>query len=317
MGKIINHLRCKAAYFLAHCRHPKGLGLGLRLAPDTTSLIRHQPRRPTPLPTPLNSHLIYHQQTVDQTAAENALDSLADQIPPDDEVCFLDVGGTMGSDVLARFRSHEWATYTVARAALPEQRSYTFGMNLGMRMLKGERLFVWRTDYVYPPDLVGRYSAQMDQHDFACPYDVLVGARECDGNFVREHWRRLRPFDRDFWAEHSTRLSLYETQDPALFAIRRWLWEEIGGLNHQLWGYGWQFAEFAARLRAACKPHRLAYFGGASPIHQTHEGTLMHHAVDKAEQAEQGIAKFSSFLGGHEAYWVYRSKQILPPRPPD
>lgn len=321
MMKLLNNLRCKLAYRLAHCGHPKGLGLGLRIIPDTTSLIRHRPRCAPPLEVPNRSHLIYHQQTVDRQAALNSLRSMRGQIPEEDEVLFLDVGATMGAEVLGELGSHEWLSYSAAKAALPEQQSYTFGMNLGMRMLKGGQLFVWRTDYVYPQDLMQRYLKQIEVADFACPYDVLVGEETVTGEFVAAHWEQVEPFDEKFWASRSQRLSLYETQDPALFVISRDLWENIGGLNHQLWGYGWQFAEFAVRVRSECPSDRVAYFGGLPPLHQTHGGTLMQilstsNTHQKQAQYEAGVARFSDFLGGGDAYWAYRSKQQLPPKPP-
>lgn len=320
MMRFLNKLRCELAYRLAHCGHPKGLGLGLRLAPDTTSLIRHRPRRARALQVPKRSHLIYHQQTVDRQAALNSLRSLRDQIPEEDEILFLDVGGTMSAEVLGEVGPHEWLTYSAAKATHPEQQSYTFGMNLGMRMLKGEQLIVWRTDYVYPEDLMSRYLRHMAAGNFACPHDVLVGDDTVTGEFVADHWSHVQPFDEKFWASRSQRLSLYESQDPALFAISRELWEKVDGLNHQLWGYGWQFAEFAARVRIECRPSKVVYFGGTPPMHQTHGGSLMHvihHPVaEKWSQAEDGIARFTEFLGGAAAYWAYRCKQKLPAEQP-
>jgi hypothetical protein len=319
MMQWLNRLRCRLAYWLAHCGHPKGLGLGLRIAPDTTSLIRHRRRHAPPLPVPKRSHLVYHQQTVDRQAAFNSLRSMRDQIPEEDEVLFLDVGATMGPEVLAEFGPHEWLSYSAAKAALPEQQSYTFGMNLGMGALKGEMLVVWRTDYVYPNDLMSRYLRHMEKAEFGCPYDVLVGDATVTGDFVAGHWEKVGSFDEGFWASKSLRISLYETQDPALFAISRGLWEKVDGLNHQLWGYGWQFAELAARVRTNCAADQIVYFGGRPPLHQTHGGTLMqvgNLSEQKQQQYESGVARFSHFLGGKSAYWAYRSKQNLPPKQP-
>lgn len=320
MMKLLNSLRCKLAHRLAHCGHPKGLGLGLRLAPDTTSLIRHRPRHALALQVPKRSHLIYHQQTVDRQAALNSLRSLRDQIPDEDEILFLDIGRTMSADVLGEVGPHEWLTYSAAKATQPEQQSYTFGLNLGIRMLKGEQLFVWRTDYVYPDDLMARYLQHSEAADFVCPYGVLVGDAMVTGDFVAGNWDKVQTFDEAFWSARSHPISLYETQDPALFGISRKLWEKIGGLNHDLWGYGWQFAEFAVRVRVECPASKVVYFGGTPPLHQTHGGTLMHvthkPVAEKWSQAEDGVARFSRFLGGPEAYWVYRAKQHLPAKRP-
>jgi hypothetical protein len=314
MLRWLNDIRCRIGARFARSKWPKGIGLACRIAPDTTSLIRHRPRRAPALPLPRRSHLIYHQTTVDRGAAENSLATLAPQIPLEDEVLVLDVGAAADASLLERFRRHEWSTYSACQANQPTQRSYTFGLNTGLAMLKGAELFVWRTDYVYPPDLMARYLRSLEQAWFAVPYDVLVGHREIDSRFVAGERHRLDPFDESFWAARSTRLSLYETQDPALFAIRRELWESIGGLNHELWGYGWQFAEFAARVRAACPESRIDYFAGAPPVHQTHEGSQMHQPVERKDEAEAGRQRFVRFLGSEAAYEIYRLRQNLPSR---
>lgn len=314
MWALINEWRCQVAYWLANCGHPKGLGLGMRIAPNTTSLIRHRRRRPPPLIVPKRSHLVYHQQTVDRQAAINCLKTLKPQLPKEDEVLFLDIGGTFGASAYDFIKDYEWFSYSSAKANLPEQQSYTYGLNLGMRTLKGERLFVWRTDYIYPENMMGVYLFQNQKTNFCSPYEVLVGAPEVDGEFVAKHWDKVSPFDEIFWREKSQSVSLYETQDPALFSINRELWEKIGGLNHELWGYGWQFAEFAARIRSNCPAGKISYFRAAPPVHQTHGGTLMHHNPQKHLEASSGVERFTRFLGGKEGYWVYRSKQLLTPK---
>jgi len=314
--RCLNSLRCRIAGWILRQTWEKRYGLARRLAPDTTSLIRHRPRRPPPLALPPRSHLIYHQSSVDPLAAQNSLASLAPQIPCEDEVLLLDVGATGNASWLAPFSAHEWSTYSACAAHLPEQQSYTFGLNTAMAGLKAPVLFVWRTDYVYPPGLVARYREVIGRARFAAPYRVFVGLPEIDSAFVQAEAARLNPFDEAFWAARSHVCSLYETQDPALFAIRRELWDRIGGLNHELWGYGWQFAEFAARVRAACADHDVVYFGSAPPLHQTHSGSQMYQPTERRAEAEAGIRRFREFLGGEDAYQVYRAQHHLPPRPP-
>ena len=308
-----NELRCQLAARLARSRWSKGLAAARTIAPSTTSLVGNRRRSAAPLPMPACSHLIYHQETVDRTAAENSIETLVAQLPIEDEVLILDVGGAGGPDLLKPFQAFEWATYSSCRAKRPEQRSYTFGLNAAIAGLKASRIFVWRTDYVYPPGLYHAYCKAMESAWFAAPYDVLVGRPEVDSTFVRAAKNRLNPFDETYWGERSTRLSLYETQDPALFAITRQLWNRIGGLNHELWGYGWQFAEFAVRVRRACPRRRIAYFNAAPPLHQTHEGSQMHNPAERKAEAEAGRLRFVQFLGGEAAYEMYRLKQRLAP----
>jgi hypothetical protein len=316
IARALNALRCRLAGWILRQPWDKRYGFARRIAPDTTSLIRHRLRRSPPLPRPPRSHLIYHQSSVDRLAAENSLASLAAQIPPGDEVLLLDIGATGDPAWLKPFAAHEWCSYSACQARQPEQQSYTFGLNTAMAGLKAPVLLVWRTDYVYPAGLVARYAEVLARARFAAPYRVLIGAPEVDSAFMRAQAARLDPFDEPFWLVRSQVCSLYETQDPALFGIHRELWERLGGLNHELWGYGWQFAELAARVRAACPDRDIAYFAAPPPLHQTHTGSKMHQPEDRHAEAETGRQRFRDFLGGEDAYQVYRLQQQLPPRPP-
>jgi len=292
---------------------PWRYALAKRIAPDTTSLIKYRNRNPPAPHLPARSHLIYHQSNVDPKAAINSLSTLATQIPKDDEVVFLDVGATGDPNWLKPFSDYEWRTWSACRALKVEQQSYTYGLNAAMGTLKAPWLFVWRTDYIYPNDLLQRYQVACKHSLFASPYEVLVGHREVDSTYVARNKARISPFDEDFWRKCSDSLSLYETQDPALFAIHRSLWNRIGGLNHELWGYGWQFAEFAARVRVAVPASKIHYFNGPPPVHQTHQGSNMHQPADRAHEAEMGRRRFRDFLGGEHAYEVYRLRQVLAP----
>ncbi len=314
--RTINLIRCRiAAWFLDRPWH-SSIYLAKLVAPDTTGLIRHSSRQAPPLRLPARSHLIYHQATVDELCAQNSLRSLAAQIPLEDEVVVLDVGATASRDLGAAFANHEWFSLVRCRAGHPEQQSYTYGLNTVMPGLKAPQLYVWRTDYVYPADMVSRYQRAMTDADFAAPYEVVVGAPSVDSTFVAANWSHLVPYDVDFWRARAQSLSIYETQDPALFAITRTLWDDIGGLNHQLWGYGWQFAEFAARVRLHAPASRIRYFGGAPALHQTHGGSQMHQPVERKAEADMGIQRFKEFLGSESAYRIYRLCQQLPPQPP-
>lgn len=314
--RTLNNLRCVVASRILRSTWEKKYGLARRIAPSTTSLIAHRTRRAPGLQLPTRSHVIYHQSSVDRLAAENSLRSLAAEIPVEDEVVLLDVGSTGDPSWLKLFAGHDWSSYVACQARQPEQQSYTFGLNAVMSGLKAPVFVVWRTDYVFPRGIAKLYADHISRARFVAPYTVLVGRPEIDSAFVRDHLQRLEPFDVAFWTERSTPVSLYETQDPALFAIRRELWETIGGLNHELWGYGWQFAEFAARVRSECSDADITYFASPPPLHQTHAGSQMHQPEARRAEAEAGIKRFCDFLGGEDAYEIYRLKQILPPRLP-
>lgn len=314
--RLINQVRCHIVGWLLDQTWGIRYGIARRIAPSTTSLVKHRTRRPPPLRLPPRSHIIYHQENVDRLAAQNSLASLAAQLPPEDEILLLDVGASADASWLEPFRGHAWHSYVAARAEHPEQRSYTYGLNATMSGLKAPWLFVWRTDYVYPAGVVDAYLRHLPDADFAAPYRVWIGNPEVDSGFLKHHASRFYPFDMNFWAEKSVVCSLYETQDPALFAIKRSLWEEIGGLNHELWGYGWQFAEFAARVRVARPEHRIRYFDCPPPLHQTHAGSLMHQTAPNQAEAATGMDRFTKFLGGPDAMKAYRLRHLLPPRPP-
>ncbi len=308
-----NHFRCRFGGWLLRLPITKRIALARLVTPDTTSLVRHRPRRPPPLLLPPRSHLIYHQSSVDALCVRNCLESLAPQIPPEDEVLFLDVGGTATPEVLTHFPRHAWRGYAACETPRPEQRSYTFGLNAALAGLKAPVLFVWRTDYVFPAGVMTAYLRSLAHARFASPYEILIGLPEIDSQWVRDHWSSVEPFDEPFWRGHSQSLSLYETQDPALFAIQRELWTRLGGLNHELWGYGWQFAEFAVRVRVACPSRCVDYFRCPPPLHQTHHGSQMHEPAAQRAEAEEGVRRFSHFLGGNDAYEIYRLKAHLPP----
>jgi hypothetical protein len=313
----LNTLRCRVGVWILRRGWPKSIFLARLAAPGIDSLVAHRPRRPAPLPLPGRSHLVYHQASVDALCLRNSLESLASQIPVEDEVLFLDVGGSASPGAIAPFAGHAWRGYSACATPLPEQRSYTYGLNAAMAGLKAPVLIVWRTDYVIPGGVMEGYLRSLGKGSwFAAPYDVLIGSPNVDSRFVREEWARIQPFDLGFWEERGKRTSLYETQDPALFAIRRGLWDRLGGMNHRLWGYGWQFAELAARVRISCPARRIDYFGCPPPLHQTHGGSLMHQAASGREEAEAGIRRFQDFLGGDDAYQIFRLKQILPPKTP-
>jgi hypothetical protein len=314
---LINQLRCWITALILKSLFPWRYALARRISPDTTSLIKYRPRRPPELRLPPRSHLIYHQANVDADAAQHSLRSLAEQIPQEDEILFLDIGATGQNAWLTPFFAHEWCSYSSCQARHPEQRSYTFGLNAAMHGLKAPTLFVWRTDYFFPAGLMNCYLQALRSADFAAPYNFLIGHPEVTSSYLTEHQDRLSPYDSAFWQSRSHTCSLYETQDPALFAIKRHLWNKIGGLNHELWGYGWQFAELAARVRAQTPASRISYFESPRPLHQTHGGSRMYSQEKNDTEVQAGIDRFKTFLGGDSAYQAYRLQHLLPPQMPD
>jgi hypothetical protein len=202
--------------------------------------------------------------------------------------------------------------------------AYTYGMNHSIPMARAPIVMLWRSDYVYPQGLYEKYLHHLAGHEIALPYSVYIGAAHVRAGFVREHWEKLENFDDAFWqANAADTYSIYEREDPVHFAIRKTTWEKLGGLNHNLWGYGWQFGEFAARLRSGLSRRQVKYFDYHWPIHQNHASSLMVRSegydAKKAEEDRAGVERFTEFLGGPEAFqcYKYRWAQKLPPIPPE
>jgi hypothetical protein len=202
--------------------------------------------------------------------------------------------------------------------------AYTYGMNHSVPMAQAPIVVVWRSDYVYPRGLYARYLELMPTHDIVLPYSVYIGAAHVRADFIRAHWDKLENYDDAFWrANAAESYSIYESQDPVHFAIRKETWQKLGGLDHRLWGYGWQFGEFAARLRAQLPRDRIKYFDHAPPVHQNHASSLMVRTAgwteEKSAQDRIGRERFANFLGGPEffACYEYRWHQKLPPLSPE
>ncbi len=202
--------------------------------------------------------------------------------------------------------------------------AYTYGMNCSIPMAQAPVVMLWRSDYVYPRGLYERYMQHIHSHDIVLPYSVYIGAAHVRSLFVREHWGKLQNYDDAFWHANAAQCySIYESQDPVHFAIRKKTWLQLGGLNHALWGYGWQFGEFAARLHTEIPRNRIKYFDHNWPVHQNHTSSLMVRTegldARKAEEDRIGRERFAAFLGGKEIFdcYEYRWNQKLPPIPAD
>lgn len=200
--------------------------------------------------------------------------------------------------------------------------AYTYGMNASIPMAQAPIVVLWRSDYVYPRGIHQRYMQNIGSFDIVLPYAVYVGGAQVTADFVRQHWDKLRDYDDDFWRTNAAYwYSIYESQDPVHFAVRKDLWLKLGGLNHDLWGYGWQFGEFAARLRRSVSKRRIKYFDHAWPVHMNHSSSLMVRDASfgekKAEEDRIGRERFAKFLGGQELFDCYylRWCEKLPPIP--
>jgi hypothetical protein len=322
--RFLIRLRCKAALWLLARKFGRRYALANLVCPSTTALVRASRRKPAPVPLPSVSHIFYHQASVEIECAENSLETVLWNVPPEDEVILYDKGGALPQRCFEALAGQQWRSWAAHRETAPEIASYTYGMNHSIPMAQAPVVVVWRSDYVYPRGLFAKYAAHIASHDIVLPYTVYIGAEHVRAGFVRANWGRLEPYDDAFWrANAAEAYSLYESQDPVLFAVRKKTWADLGGLDHRLWGYGWQFGEFAARLRSALPRSRVKYFDCAPPIHQNHASSLMVRTggldARKAEEDRLGRERFAAFLGGRDQFecYAYKWRQKLRPLPPD
>ena len=290
------------------------------VCPTTDALVRAAHRPSPPIPLPRVTHIFYHQASVETACAENSLRTVLWNIPETDEVILYDKGGTLPDHCFSQLGRQHWRSWAIHREVSPEMAAYTYGMNHSMPMAQAPIIMLWRSDYVYPRGLYDRYLRDIATHDIVLPYFVFIGAAHVDGAFVRANWDKLDRYDDAFWSANAAeKYSLYESQDPVLFAVHKRVWLRLGGLNHLLWGYGWQFGEFAARLRSELPKRSIKYFDGSPPVHQNHASSLMARtgSFDKAKDEEDrvGRERFTAFLGGREMFecYVYRWHQKLKP----
>lgn len=323
MSLLIN-LRCRLALWLLDQRFDLRYALATRICPDTADIVLASRRKPAPIPLPAFSHIFYHQASVEPECAENALRSLLWNIPETDEVILYDKGGTLPASCFELLARQHWRSWVIHRELDPQMASYTYGMNHSVPIARAPVVMVWRSDYVYPKGLYQRYVELIPDHDIVLPYSVFIGAAHVRSPFIREHWDRLENYDLDFWrANAADEYSIYESQDPVHFAIRAETWRRLGGLNHLLWGYGWQFGEFAARLRRRLPSRRVRYFDHSPPVHQNHASSLMvrteGYTERKSEEDRDGRGRFAQFLGGEHLFrcYEYKWQQKLPPIPPE
>jgi len=315
-------LRCQLTGWLLRQKFDKRYALANLVCPTTESLVRAAGQASPPIPLPQVSHIFYHQASVEQECAENSLRTLLWNIPEADEVILYDKGGTLPASCFDLLKNQHWRSWAIHREVRPEMAAYTYGMNHSIPMAQAPVVMVWRSDYVYPPGLYAHYRRHIEHHDIVLPYAVYIGAAHVRADFVRSHWDKLQNYDDGFWrANAAEHYSIYESQDPVHFAIRKNVWLELGGLNHKLWGYGWQFGEFAARLRTQLSRRRVKYFDHAWPVHQNHASSLMVRTsgfdAKKGEEDLAGRRRFTEFLGGPEMFacYEYRWNQKLRPLP--
>jgi hypothetical protein len=93
------------------------------------------------------THLFYHQEMVEPLCARTSWLSLRDAFREEDEVVVLDLGNTL-TELLPFSVVPKVARIERIRTDVPQERSYTYGLNRMIPRALGETVVVWRSDYV-------------------------------------------------------------------------------------------------------------------------------------------------------------------------
>ena len=194
------------------------------------------------------THIFYHQETVDKQCAINSWMSIRENIEPVDEVIILDLGGTLKNLLAFKVRP-KFIKYEIIRTDIPQERSYTFGLNLIMPSAKYEWICLWRSDYIYNKKYFKAVQKGMENSNVVIPYEAFIGREYCKASWCKNRLNWLVNSEEKSLMKHSQVCPIYEMMDFAHFAIKKDLWISSEGMNSNLWGYGWQFPEFFYRLR--------------------------------------------------------------------
>jgi len=263
------------------------------------------------------SHLFYHHQGVEQACALNSWRSVRDWFGKHDEVIVLDLGPSLTTELplSGPVKHHRVERIRTDHA---EERSYTFGLNQVMPTAHGEWIFLWRSDYLYHRSYYPAALSLLAGHSLVLPYEALIGGAHTTPAWCAERLEALRSDDEAQLLQHAHVCPTWETRDFPHFAIRRDLWESIGGMDERLWGYGWQFPELYERAAAAAGQGVAVSFDLLA-FHQNHAGSfgLGQAASDpaKAREALDGDRKLEEALGGAAAADAFRRRRNPPLRP--
>jgi hypothetical protein len=263
----------------------------------------------------MTTHLFYHQETVEEVCALNSWRSIRDNFAADDEVIVLDLGNTLRNKLPLTRHPKFFRTETI-RTDTPEERSYTFGLNTIMPLARADWICLWRSDYIYHQRYFPALKKQMPRHNVIVPYEAFVGTQYANGQWCAENFTELTTGSEDYLIEHSTVCPVYEVMDCPHFAIKKDLWQNVGGMDQRLWGYGWQFPELFHRV-TALPDCRLAADFDLLAFHQNHAGSfgLGQYTEEKKRELIQSEYKLREVFGSKDAAEQFKKRRQPPLRP--
>lgn len=266
------------------------------------------------------THVFYHQETVEPICALNSWLSIRNFFSADDEVIVLDLGMTLNIDLpLKNVPKH--VHIERIRTDIPEERSYTFGLNYIIPKAKYEWVIVWRSDYVYSRNYFSIIKNKIAVCDVIVPYEAFIGASYCGYKWCKQNLDRLIDGNEKFILRHSTVCPIYESLDFPHFAIRKQIYNDIGGMNDQLYGYGPQFPELFYRIskKDGVKFHSD---NGLIAFHQMHKGSFGLNILDsrkkiELEQAKKNLTSvYGSVKNADDFFFSIRQPPLFPRRDP-
>ena len=261
------------------------------------------------------THLFYHQEAVEELCALNSWRSIQPAIAPRDEVIFLDLGRTLSPtfpiDIDCKFLRLERV-----RTDVPEERSYTFGLNMLMPAARNEWIVLWRSDYIYHRRYFPALRQKLMNAEVVVPYECIVGAEYAGDAWCRDHFDFLTTAPEDELLQHASVCATWESCDFPHFAIKRDFWIRAQGMDPRLFGYGWQFPEFFSRLEKLPNVRFETSFDLLA-FHQNHRGSfgLGNYTPDKAKELWAGELKFRDVMGRKEAAEAFKKRKRTPLRP--
>lgn len=252
------------------------------------------------------THLFYHQEKVEAPCALNSWLSIRDFFSVDDEVIVLDLGSTLENPM--PFTSNpKFIRFEKIRTDIPQEQSYTYGLNEILPKTRNEWVLLWRSDYIYHKKFFKAVRKGMERSNVVLPYEAYVGLDYSTYRWCKRHLKKLINSNIEFILKHSRVCPTYETMDFPHFAIKKSLWIGSKGMDGRLWGYGPQFSEFFYRIKKRDDYKPSIQFDMIA-FHQRHLGSFSFGAVDE-EQKKEAIAvkkKILDVFGTEENYGKFK-----------
>lgn len=240
------------------------------------------------------THIFYHQETVEEQCAINSWLSIRDCFQKNDEVIILDLGNTL-HQILCLKENPKFLKIEKIRTDIPEERSYTYGLNLIMPLARNENICLWRSDYIYNKKYFLKMKELIEKYDVVLPYEAFIGGNHCSDKWCKDNLDMLMNADEKLLLEHAHVCPTHETYDYPHFFIKKKIWNKIGGMNNDLWGYGYQFPDLFYRVEQL-DDINININMNMIAFHQNHKGsfsvgTLNNSKVRELKLMEEKLLK--------------------------